>query len=129
MHCCQNQKYNLMRQTVICKCRFAQYPLLQEGERRRKGAKATFSRKWNGTKARRMRAKVKSEHLIGTIKCFCDAKGESLICQFLFFANYWLTMFYDELYRSLHVILCIQNLGFELASWNLTQFIISKINF
>ena len=33
------------------KCRLAQYPLLQEGERRRKGAKATFSRKWNETKS------------------------------------------------------------------------------
>ena len=28
-----------------------QYSLLQEGERRRKGAKATFSRKWNETKS------------------------------------------------------------------------------
>ena len=33
------------------KSRLAQYPLLQEGERRRKGAKATFSRKWNETKS------------------------------------------------------------------------------
>ena len=52
-----------------------------EGERRRKGAKATFSRKRNVAKCKYMH-KVKSEHIWGSKICFCDARGESLALKF-----------------------------------------------